>query len=150
VPPLHRGPAADADLGVRARRIGTHAPTLAAEGDGYDGRAGAVAEWLGRGLQSLVHQFDSGRRLSFPALIRLEHPPHELFDLQMPVNVHRRRHGGVTGEAQRECQVPAVGAQKLGDAVCGSSCMGTCAAEGLRNERANHRCIVEGCIGRSE
>src|SRR5919198_1634121 len=25
---------------------------------------GAVAEWLGRGLQSLVHQFDSGRRLS--------------------------------------------------------------------------------------
>src|SRR5689334_1156954 len=24
---------------------------------------GAVAEWLGRGLQSLVHQFDSGRRL---------------------------------------------------------------------------------------
>jgi hypothetical protein len=22
-----------------------------------------VAEWLGRGLQSLVHQFDSGRRL---------------------------------------------------------------------------------------
>ena len=27
-------------------------------------RHGAVAEWLGRGLQSLVHQFDSGRRLS--------------------------------------------------------------------------------------
>jgi hypothetical protein len=26
-------------------------------------RHGAVAEWLGRGLQSLVHQFDSGRRL---------------------------------------------------------------------------------------
>ena len=26
-------------------------------------RPGAVAEWLGRGLQSLVHQFDSGRRL---------------------------------------------------------------------------------------
>src|SRR5206468_5788981 len=26
--------------------------------------SGAVAEWLGRGLQSLVHQFDSGRRLS--------------------------------------------------------------------------------------
>src|SRR6266576_3440693 len=24
---------------------------------------GAVAEWLGRGLQSLVHQFESGRRL---------------------------------------------------------------------------------------
>ncbi len=27
-------------------------------------RHGAVAEWLGRGLQSLVHQFESGRRLS--------------------------------------------------------------------------------------
>jgi hypothetical protein len=27
-------------------------------------RHGAVAEWLGRGLQSLAHQFDSGRRLS--------------------------------------------------------------------------------------
>jgi hypothetical protein len=26
---------------------------------------GAVAEWLGRGLQSLAHQFDSGRRLFF-------------------------------------------------------------------------------------
>ena len=26
-------------------------------------RPGAVAEWLGRGLQSLAHQFDSGRRL---------------------------------------------------------------------------------------
>ena len=26
-------------------------------------RRGAVAEWLGRGLQSLAHQFDSGRRL---------------------------------------------------------------------------------------
>jgi hypothetical protein len=24
-----------------------------------------VAEWLGRGLQSLAHQFDSGRRLVF-------------------------------------------------------------------------------------
>jgi hypothetical protein len=29
----------------------------------YDDRRGAVAEWLGRGLQSLAHQFDSGRRL---------------------------------------------------------------------------------------
>jgi hypothetical protein len=26
-----------------------------------------VAEWLGRGLQSLVHQFESGRRLSLRA-----------------------------------------------------------------------------------
>ena len=34
----------------------------------YDARChGAVAEWLGRGLQSLAHQFDSGRRL------RLDH-----------------------------------------------------------------------------
>src|SRR5262245_6603693 len=30
---------------------------------------GAVAEWLGRGLQSLVHQFDSGRRLSELGLV---------------------------------------------------------------------------------
>src|SRR3954451_14264847 len=29
---------------------------------------GAVAEWLGRGLQSLVHQFESGRRLSLRVL----------------------------------------------------------------------------------
>ena len=28
------------------------------------GARGDVAEWLGRGLQSLVHQFESGRRLS--------------------------------------------------------------------------------------
>ena len=27
--------------------------------------SGDVAEWLGRGLQSLVHQFESGRRLYF-------------------------------------------------------------------------------------
>src|SRR4029077_16303016 len=31
----------------------------------YDGRpSGALAEWLGTGLQNLVHRFDSGRRLS--------------------------------------------------------------------------------------
>ena len=30
---------------------------------GYDGRSGALAEWLGNGLQSRVHRFDSGRRL---------------------------------------------------------------------------------------
>src|SRR5436305_8683123 len=36
-----------------------------AEGSGgYDGRRGAVAEWLGRGLQSLVQRFESARRLS--------------------------------------------------------------------------------------
>jgi hypothetical protein len=38
---------------------------------GYGGslrwRGGAVAEWLGRGLQSLVQRFESARRLSFPA-----------------------------------------------------------------------------------
>jgi hypothetical protein len=27
---------------------------------------GALAEWLGTGLQNLVHRFDSGRRLSQP------------------------------------------------------------------------------------
>ena len=36
-------------------------------GRGYGGslrwRGGAVAEWLGRGLQSLVQQFESARRL---------------------------------------------------------------------------------------
>jgi hypothetical protein len=32
--------------------------------------AGAVAEWLGRGLQSLAHRFDSGRRLSSPLGVR--------------------------------------------------------------------------------
>lgn len=34
--------------------------------------SGDVAEWLGRGLQSLVHQFESGRRLydSDPLLVR--------------------------------------------------------------------------------
>ena len=33
------------------------------ESQRYDDRRGAVAEWSGRGLQSLAHQFDSGRRL---------------------------------------------------------------------------------------
>src|ERR1044072_296750 len=32
-------------------------------GGGYPVGRGAVAEWLGRGLQSLVHRFESGRRL---------------------------------------------------------------------------------------
>ena len=31
---------------------------------------GAVAEWLGRGLQSLVHRFESGRRLEKSPAIR--------------------------------------------------------------------------------
>src|SRR5207237_6659964 len=47
----------------------------------YDEPRGAVAEWLGRGLQSLAHQFDSGRRLSVSAqadqgrLAAPSHPP---------------------------------------------------------------------------
>src|SRR2546425_1701363 len=40
------------------------------EGDATIPRRGAVAERLGRGLQSLVHQFESGRRL-FPHLRKL-------------------------------------------------------------------------------
>ena len=35
--------------------------------------AGAVAEWLGRGLQSLAHRFDSGRRLLFLPDLRARH-----------------------------------------------------------------------------
>jgi hypothetical protein len=34
-------------------------------------RPGAVAEWLGRGLQSLAHQFDSGRRLAQTGIVTL-------------------------------------------------------------------------------
>ena len=37
--------------------------TVAREEDGYDGHRGAVAERLGRGLQSLVQRFESARRL---------------------------------------------------------------------------------------
>jgi hypothetical protein len=36
-------------------------------------RSGAVAEWLGRGLQSLAHRFDSGPRL-FSQGLRLTQP----------------------------------------------------------------------------
>jgi hypothetical protein len=40
-------------------------PTLLVFPPRYDVlRAGAVAEWLGKGLQSPVHRFDSGPRLS--------------------------------------------------------------------------------------
>ena len=42
--------------------------TLARDGDGYDGRRGAVAERLGRGLQSLVQRFESARRLYWKGL----------------------------------------------------------------------------------
>ena len=37
--------------------------TVARKEDGYDDPRGAVAEWLGRGLQSLVQRFESARRL---------------------------------------------------------------------------------------
>src|SRR5438128_434651 len=41
----------------------------------YDVRRGALAEWLGMGLQNPVHQFDSGRRLfSVTGLVRLMLP----------------------------------------------------------------------------
>src|ERR671934_845761 len=36
---------------------------------GYHARRGAVAEWLGRGLQSLVQRFDSARRLFSQGLV---------------------------------------------------------------------------------
>ena len=61
--PLHVGAAAEADLGDLANALCRHASTLGREGDGYDGLSGAVAEWLGRGLQSLVQRFESARRL---------------------------------------------------------------------------------------
>ena len=61
--PLHVRTAAQADLDDLARSFGGHASTLGREEDGYDGLSGAVAEWLGRGLQSLVQQFESARRL---------------------------------------------------------------------------------------
>jgi hypothetical protein len=35
---------------------------------GYDDARGAVAEWLGRGLQSLVQRFDSARRLCYVSM----------------------------------------------------------------------------------
>ena len=63
VPPLHVSAAAQADLDDLADERGGHASTLGREEDGYDGLSGAVAEWLGRGLQSLVQQFESARRL---------------------------------------------------------------------------------------
>jgi hypothetical protein len=63
VPPLHVRAAAQADLGDLADRLGGHALTLGRQEDGYDGLSGAVAEWLGRGLQSLVQRFESARRL---------------------------------------------------------------------------------------
>ncbi len=63
MPPLHVRAAAQADLHDFADGIGGHAATLGRREDGYDGRSGAVAEWLGRGLQSLVQRFESARRL---------------------------------------------------------------------------------------
>jgi hypothetical protein len=64
VPPLHRRAAAEAALGRSGGRFRAHGRTVACEEDGYDAPAGALAEWLGTGLQNPVHRFDSGRRLS--------------------------------------------------------------------------------------
>ena len=63
MPPLHVGAAAQTDLDDLANGYGSHASTLGRGEDGYDDPRGAVAEWLGRGLQSLVQQFESARRL---------------------------------------------------------------------------------------
>ena len=62
VAPLHRDTAAQADLDLW-RRCDAHRATVVLQEDGYDEPPGAVAEWLGRGLQSLVQQFESARRL---------------------------------------------------------------------------------------
>ena len=61
MPPLHVRTAAQADLDDLGGRLGGHAATLGREEDGYDGLSGAVAEWLGRGLQSLVQQYEENR-----------------------------------------------------------------------------------------
>ena len=63
MPPLHVRAAAQADLDDLANGLGGHALTLGRQEDGYHGLSGAVAEWLGRGLQSLVQRFESARRL---------------------------------------------------------------------------------------
>ena len=63
VPPLHRRPAAQAALGCLGSGLTGHRLTVAREEDGYDDPRGAVAERLGRGLQSLVQRFESARRL---------------------------------------------------------------------------------------
>ena len=63
MPPRHVCTAARADLDEPAETLGGHASNLGREEDGYDCLSGAVAEWLGRGLQSLVQQFESARRL---------------------------------------------------------------------------------------
>ena len=58
VSPLHERAAAQADLDGLGRGLGgQHGRTLGRGEDGYDGRSGAVAEWLGRGLQSLVQRY---------------------------------------------------------------------------------------------
>jgi hypothetical protein len=56
-PPMYMDPSVFACPGYNGRgpnRV-TGGATMAARGD--------VAEWLGRGLQSLARRFDSGRRL---------------------------------------------------------------------------------------
>ncbi len=83
-------------LGVRCRRrynegggsTVTAPATMRPQGD--------VAEWLGRGLQSLVQRFESARRLSdhdpaaAPAAVRCEHVARGMGD---PCNRHRDRGG---------------------------------------------------------
>ena len=44
-------------------------PTGGCGNEGYDDPRGAVAEWLGRGLQSLVQRFESARRLRYDWLV---------------------------------------------------------------------------------
>ena len=48
---------------TRSTAQGPPSPPERAKFRGYDGLRGALAEWLGTGLQNPVHRFDSGRRL---------------------------------------------------------------------------------------
>ena len=63
LPPLHLGVTTQADLDRLGAGNGAHPVTVAGDEDGYDDPRGAVAERLGRGLQSLVQRFESARRL---------------------------------------------------------------------------------------
>ena len=61
-PPDHEAPGAGS---TRSRGWSGFLDEVARALGGYDSAgSGALAEWLGTGLQNLVHQFDSGRRLS--------------------------------------------------------------------------------------
>ena len=99
----------------------------------YDGwRAGAVAERLGRGLQSLVQRFESAPRLllsKVPAAcvfftrhaqittssVHLREPFHaQDLRFSVPADIHSCGHGGMAGELLGKRKVASVGAQKLG------------------------------------